>query len=472
VTATLAPPRSGSTETDAPAGLEPRYGAAALAGAAVIAGCYTRTFDIVGTRLGLPSLFAPASIAVIIALAWTGARRLRARAGSLIPVTALAFIHIWMSLITVLWAGDRDVALEVSRVALFDAALMIMVAVLIVDSDTLRLATFAVVAGGAGMATLSVFQYLTGSFNQTFFGFATAPLDNVIGSVDSNRIAGPLGDPNFFAQLLAVAAVMAAHLARHARTWRQAVVLWGAAAMCATGVVFSFSRGGLFSLVIGSALLVLLEPIPLHRVVGAGVAVFLIVVLIIPAGLTSRLGELKQLLPGQESTSQSIANDPALVGRQSEALVALHQFEKHPFLGVGAGNYKVEYLQYAAKLGTDLRGVDRSAHSLYLETAAEEGIVGLLALLGVICWALGTLRSARRRLLKLGDTEGASVTRTVLLGLVTYLCGGLFLHSAFPIMLWMLLAIAIAGGRIQATRPTRRYGARLQPAEPFEAATR
>ena len=433
----------------------PRYGIAALAGAGVLAACYTRAFDVIGQRVGLPSLFVPASVAVAVALAWSSARRLRARSRALVPVLVLAIVHVLMGVSTVLWATDRDVALTVSRFAAFDAVLMVMVALLVVDTDSLRLSLFGVVAGGAAMATLSVFQYLTGRFDQDFFGFATAPLANVVGEVDSNRIAGPIGDPNFFAQLLAVSAVLAAHLARHSRRRSHAVALWAASSICVAGVLFSFSRGGLFSLVVGFALMSLLEPVPLHRVVGVGVALLLVVVFVVPDDLASRLGQLKELIPGVK-TSQNLVNDPALRGRQSEALVAVEQFTDHPLLGVGAGNYKVEYQRYAARLGIDQRGEDRSAHSLYLETAAEHGLVGLVVLFAVIGWAIGSLRSARRRLVALGDRHGAAVLRATMLGLVTYLVGGLFLHSAFPLMLWMMLAIAIAAGRVHATTPTRR----------------
>ena len=434
----------------------PRFGIAALVGAGVIVGCYTRALDIIPQRLGLPSMIGPAAIAAIVLLSWAGARRLRPRGGALVAMVVLAIIHIWLSLFSVLWAGDRGVALEVARFAAIDAIVLVMVGMLVVDTDSLRLVLVAIVAAGAAMATLSVFQYLTGTFDRDYFGFATAPLANVVGEVDSNRIAGPIGDPNFFAQLLAVSAVLAIHLARHARLRWEAALLWYAGGICVTGVLFSFSRGGLFSLVVGLGLTVMLEPVPIHRIIGLAVALAFVVFLVVPQDLASRLGELKQLIPGVK-TSQNLVDDPALRGRQSEALVAVEQFRDHPLLGVGAGNYKVSYQKYARRLGIDQRGEDRSAHSLYLETAAEHGVVGLAALLGVVAWAMGSLRGARRRLELLGDREGAAALRAMTLGLVTYLCGGLFLHSAFPLMLWLLVAVAVAAGRVQAARPSRRF---------------
>ena len=433
-----------------------RYGIAAVGGAAVIAGSYSRAFDVVSAQIGLPSLFVPAALAVAVLLAWSSARRLRARTSALVPVTVLAAIHVLLALSTVLWASDAGVAMDVARFAAFDGALLVMVALMVVDTDSLRLALYGIVAGGTFMALVSDFQYLTGQFGQTFFGFASAPLSNVVGEVDAPRIAGSIGDPNFFAQLLAVSAVLAAHLARHARLRINATVLWACAVACGAGVLFSFSRGGLVAMVLGLTVMVLVEPIPWHRLVVVGLGVVVLVALFLPADLTARFGELRELLPGA-SHPQSTVDDPALVGRQSEALVAVQQFEKHPLFGVGAGNYKVEYQSYAARIGLDQRGEDRSAHSLYLETAAEHGVIGLAVLFGVIGWAMTSLRGARRRLLRLGDRDGAAPLRTAMLGLGTYLVGGLFLHSAFPLMLWLLLAVAIAGGRVQATTPARRF---------------
>ena len=55
--------------------------------------------------------------------------------------------------------------------------------------------------------------------------------------------------------------------------------------------------------------------------------------------------------------------------------VAAEVFADHPLHGIGSGSFRVEWLQrrpFAESV--------RDAHSLYLETAAELGLVGILAL--------------------------------------------------------------------------------------------
>ena len=68
--------------------------------------------------------------------------------------------------------------------------------------------------------------------------------------------------------------------------------------------------------------------------------------------------------------------------------VALEAFADHPLAGVGSGGFRVEW-----RRERDVLDPARDAHSLYLETAAELGLVGLL-LLGLAI--AGVVVSARR----------------------------------------------------------------------------
>jgi len=70
---------------------------------------------------------------------------------------------------------------------------------------------------------------------------------------------------------------------------------------------------------------------------------------------------------------------------------ALHDFEAHPILGSGGGSYETYWLSHrttATKV--------RDAHSLYLETLAELGVVGLIALIAALIAPLVAAVRARR----------------------------------------------------------------------------
>ncbi len=81
-----------------------------------------------------------------------------------------------------------------------------------------------------------------------------------------------------------------------------------------------------------------------------------------------------------------------LSGRRTYWTVALRDASRHFFLGSGAGSYRSVWLT-ANPVGP----VVANAHSLYLETLTDVGVVGLLALPVVILVPLAALVEARDR---------------------------------------------------------------------------
>jgi O-antigen ligase len=74
-------------------------------------------------------------------------------------------------------------------------------------------------------------------------------------------------------------------------------------------------------------------------------------------------------------------------------------FAHHPVAGVGAGGFAVEWLRER-----DIAETVRDAHSLYIETAAELGLVGLAALALLVAGGIRTTAVALRR----GETAAAA----------------------------------------------------------------
>src|SRR5439155_1514577 len=85
--------------------------------------------------------------------------------------------------------------------------------------------------------------------------------------------------------------------------------------------------------------------------------------------------------------------DGAIRGRMTEMMAALFVFLDHPVIGVGPGQYMPVYSQAYMNVPGALRHitVERRAHSMYFELAAENGMVGLglfLAIVGLIQFRL------------------------------------------------------------------------------------
>ena len=90
------------------------------------------------------------------------------------------------------------------------------------------------------------------------------------------------------------------------------------------------------------------------------------------------------------------ANPARLASAQSNRYaywrVALDAFAAHPLKGVGSGGFRVEWRRERT-----VADPARDAHSLYLETAAELGLVGLLLLGVAIAAVVVSAAQARRR---------------------------------------------------------------------------
>jgi hypothetical protein len=231
--------------------------------------------------------------------------------------------------------------------------------------------------------------------------------------------------------------------------WQRAL-LGAATVPLGVGVVLSFSRGTLAALAVGLAVLCLVAPMRAQlralalalgaTVVAGGVAMALDGVRTLGGSIGAReaqgaamlallallmgglvvlarreppAGRLERAWPaalagagavavvavafalagaGPSTGTPGAGADPArLASAQSNRYaywrVALSSFADHPLAGVGSGGFRVEW-----RRERDVLDPARDAHSLYLETAAELGLVGLL-LLGVAI--AGVVVSAR-----------------------------------------------------------------------------
>jgi O-antigen ligase len=153
------------------------------------------------------------------------------------------------------------------------------------------------------------------------------------------------------------------------------------------------------------------------------------------------------------------ANSTALRTRFGLWRRTLSMIGDHPILGVGPGNWPVEFPRYAEP-GATRDGVlsatlaPRQAHNDYLERAAETGIVGLLAF-GVL--VAGAVRSVRSRL-RTGDDDTRAVAASAAGALVA-----LMVMSAGSFPLDMPGTLMLAGLALGLVAVDRRHVGRATP---------
>jgi O-antigen ligase len=156
---------------------------------------------------------------------------------------------------------------------------------------------------------------------------------------------------------------------------------------------------------------------------------------------TSRLGQLTSWLSQDESLQN--ASDPALEGRKGEMMAGVAMFLDNPLLGIGFGHYPLNFQQYSLNNKLMVRGSDRPAHSLYLETAAERGVIGLIVLATLMVMVARNVAHSRRRLKRMGNTDGAHLVDGFGLGFLLYMVAATFLHAGFARPFWAYIAVAL-----------------------------
>ena len=176
-------------------------------------------------------------------------------------------------------------------------------------------------------------------------------------SVDGSLLQEPLGYANSLGALAAIGLALSAVILRKASGRR--LLGWALFGLFVATLFLTASRGGWLAASVGAALALALASgrVTLARGVAAAAGVLLAVALALPAG--------------------GLADDLAEHGgdRPWYWHVAWQEVADAPLIGRGAGTFELSWLGQ--------QPIDRSvvdAHSLYLETLAELGVVGLVLL--------------------------------------------------------------------------------------------
>jgi putative inorganic carbon (hco3(-)) transporter len=401
---------------------------------------------------GMSSVLAPA---VVLLLLVPLARYLVLERQPLVvtPVLPLAFAFLGALFLAAALSKDPGVSQSALGTYLTEGLLLyLLVTNAVRTTGALRKVVWTLIIAGAFMGAFSIVQELTHTYATDYGGLAQVDrVDNGGGfnvapqgssqKVLRPRLAGPVGSENRYAQIMA--AVLPLALIRAFREDKRRLRL--GAALCSLlimgGLLLTFSRGA--ALAVGATLVVmaLLRELPIRQLLGALALLTLLVALVVPDYIT-RLRSLESItaLSSSSDTSQHI--DSSIAGRKTENLAAWHTFLDHPITGVGPGVYFKEYSrQNANRLGLRYLQSERRGHSLYLELAADSGLIGLAAFIAMVGTAMSLLyRQAKRW--RPYDRERSMLASSFFFALFAYLACGAFLHLSYQRYFWMLLALA------------------------------
>jgi O-antigen ligase len=392
----------------------------------------------------------PAVLAVALAIAAAARWRREHDPEREAPRRALSFAiaalpYLAILALSYLWADNPTLTVTAVQQLALVMLLCVAFIVLLCDTRALHWAITGIIVGGVFLALLSLHQVATGSYGSTYGGFAVAQVENIAGTTEAPRIGGPFADPNFFGQLMVVPVAFALQRLSAARRWTGRAASLTAVGLCVVTLGLTYSRGALVALAVVGAMWVGTLPIARRRslLVAAGIGVVVIGSVIAPRAYLDRIAQVRDVVPGLARADASTRDD-ALLGRQSALIAGWRMFTDHPVVGVGAGNYTAHYLDYAADIGLFRSGEQLAPHSLVTEIASETGLIGLVAFGAIVVCAYDALRRSRRSLLVIGCYEDGREISAIRNALTGYLVASVFLHAAYPHMLWLLLALAWA----------------------------
>jgi O-antigen ligase len=244
----------------------------------------------------------------------------------------------------------------------------------------------------------------------------------------TDRVRGLEWDPNYEALGLVMMIPLVVWMARHEqRTWLKRLGLFSVP-IFVYAMLLTESRGGALAL----ALLGLGGFLRSRHKVAITVfvvAIFPLVMMAMPAGFLSRIGNTKISgvpVNGDEESSR-IHFELMRAGVQMMA--------KKPLLGVGIGRFSKE----AEKYNPDLVNVSDQtyiAHNTYLQVGAECGFPVLAIWLSLLFSALSNLRYIER--LAHGESSG-DLALAIRLALLAYSVSAFFLTAEWVVPYWLMI---------------------------------
>jgi hypothetical protein len=280
------------------------------------------------------------------------------------PVFLTALLFLASRALSVFAAQEPSVSVDLVVRTVKDLAVVFIVTTLVAGTEDYLVVSRVAVLVLAGLAALTLVQEVLLSNGTTLMGFSNILLET---SADQPvaRHSGPLSDPNFWARILVLFVPLALSLWSYREQGKLRWCWLATATMLCIGTYLSGSRGGLISLGLAVILWFILMGKPAKTLL-------LIPILLALLWRTPIWSGLEQLTEIQETRSGQ--GDPSVVGRLVALEGGLRLFLDHPILGVGPGNFTLALEDYPQRPPAEI-----APHNVYLEMAAEGGLVGLLA---------------------------------------------------------------------------------------------
>jgi putative inorganic carbon (hco3(-)) transporter len=334
------------------------------------------------------------------------------------------------------------------------------------DFSTLRRATWSLLLAGSLMGGLTVYQRATHTEAQIYGGLAQMGVDVTLtasgpersrrslalegkGAAEAQlRAAGPIGEPNRYAQILLVLLPFAVLTFRTESSLLLRALGLVAGGLILGGLLLTFSRGAMLTAVVLAGMMACMRFLKTRHLLAAVLGASVLVAAFAPAVIArmASLEHLKSLVFRTDYNYQ--APDSSAVHRYALNMATWHVFLDHPIFGVGPGHFAEYYsVPYANRVGVIETTKKYMGHNLYLETLAETGVTGLACLLAIFFVIMHGLWKERRRWLQ-SQPEIANWATAFFLCLAAYAISAVVAHLSYQRYFWVLVALSSAAARI------------------------
>jgi len=296
---------------------------------------------------------------VFVFAAWRVRKGESKLVGTPVDLPVIAFLGIAVASIFV---APLPLVAVVQVISILSCAVLVYLIVVLIDTPA-RAETL--VLGVLGLAALwSVGAYFE---KHSLLHFGTLLINYGYGV----RTKMTFKDPNIFGDFLAVSSAMALPLAFVAKSWLKRLAIVGGVALCLAAIFWTGSRGALAGFLIAAVVVVIALRIPLWQKVVflAGAA------LLVAAGIAFFVDPL-----WIQNKVIGVWQDESWMDRVRIVQSALAMSHDH-LIGVGAGNFSAIYPYYRDPL---VRFDLVESHTMLATILVEYGVVGL----GVFLWLL------------------------------------------------------------------------------------
>ena len=417
----------------------------------IIITTFTNISDIF-TERGLPSINQPLVailLLVVIGNIFYAPERL-VPLNRFSKIELMLIIYFFVVILSYTVATDKTRAFDTIISLLKNIVIFFTLFLTLNTKEKLKTAIYVLLATMIVLSTLGVVASLTNS-DFTFWGLAKK---SVVGQVTAGgdlRYGGPVGLPNVWGQILVV--ILPFFIYRTIGERNNPLLkltLAGSILLILLTVFLTGSRGAFVALLFSAMLIAIDQKVKVSYIFAA-MSVGVLFIILLPQNYSARF---VNLLFGKDEQGNTITTDEAVVGRLASMEAGFAMAKDHPFLGVGTGNFKNNYWDYAEELGlepgvTDIQSEEgeRHAHSLYIEIISETGLFGLSTFLLFIVFLISEVYKVvifHRNSPAPNSKMWRYWITPLLISLMTYLVSAIFLHGVLFRWLWVIAGIAVA----------------------------